>query len=56
MPIRLSPSQTLDRLITRIEKRREALKRLKLPGYEVAIAELEVELNYLLRAKRYLEQ
>ena len=28
----------------------------KLPGYEVAIAELEVEHNYLLRARRYLEK
>jgi hypothetical protein len=46
----------LDRLRTRIEKRIDALKRVKLAGYEVAIAEMEVERNLLLRARRYLEQ
>jgi hypothetical protein len=29
---------------------------VKLNGYEVAIAELEVEHTYLLREKRYLER
>lgn len=43
------------RLLRRLEKRMEALKRVKLAGYEVAIAELEVERNLLLRARRYLE-
>jgi hypothetical protein len=55
-PARLNPPQVLDRLLTRIEKRIDALKRVKLAGYEVAIAELEVEMNLLLRARRYLEQ
>jgi hypothetical protein len=46
----------LDRLLRRIEKRLEALKGVRMPGYEVAISELETEMNYLLRAKRYLER
>jgi hypothetical protein len=31
------------------------LHRVKLPGFEMVISELEVERNYLLRARRYLE-
>lgn len=53
---RLTPPQVLDRLLTRPEKRIEALRGVRLPGYEMVISELEVERNYLLRAKRYLEQ
>jgi hypothetical protein len=52
---RLTPPQVLDRLLPHRE-RIDALKRVKLAGYEVAIAELEVERNLLLRARRYLEQ
>jgi site-specific recombinase XerD len=48
--------EVFDRLLTRLEKRIEALKGVKLPGYEMVIAELEVEHTYLLRAKRYLEK
>jgi hypothetical protein len=34
----------------------EALQRVKLDGYSVAIGELETELDYLRRAKHYLEE
>ena len=51
-----SPPRVLDRLLSRVEKRIDALRRVKLPGFEVVVSELEVERNYLLRAKRYLEQ
>jgi hypothetical protein len=54
-PRKLTPVQVLERLVTRLEKRMEALQRVKLDGYEVAISELETELDYLRRAKRYLE-
>jgi hypothetical protein len=54
--VRLSPPQVFDSLLSRLEKRIAALKGLKLPGYEIAIAELEIEVNYLLRARRYLEK
>jgi hypothetical protein len=33
----------------------EALQRVKLDGFQMVIAELEVEQDYLRRAKRYLE-
>ena len=33
----------------------EALQRIKLDGYRMVISELEVELDFLRRAKRYLE-
>jgi hypothetical protein len=33
----------------------EALQRVKLDGFEMVISELEVEQDYLRRAKRYLE-
>jgi hypothetical protein len=33
--------------INRLEKRMEALQRVKLDGYNVAISELETELDYL---------
>jgi hypothetical protein len=53
---RLTPVQVLQRLQSRLEKRMEALQRVKLPGFEVAISELETELDYLRRATRYLEE
>jgi hypothetical protein len=57
MPARkLTPVQVLERLLTRLEKRMEALQRVKLDGYGVAISELETELDFLRRAKRYLEE
>ena len=34
----------------------EALQRVKLDGFEIFISELEVEQDYLRRAKRYLEE
>jgi hypothetical protein len=40
----------------RIEKRIEALNGIHLAGYDLVISKLEVERNYLLRAKRYVEQ
>ena len=54
--IRGKSPQVLERLLTRVEKRMDALHRVKLPGFEMVISELEVERNYLLRARRYLEQ
>lgn len=57
MPTRrkLTPVEVLDRLQRRLEKRMESLQRVKLSGYATVIAELETELDYLRRAKRYLE-
>jgi hypothetical protein len=46
----------LERLLTRLEKRMEALQRVKLDGFQMVISELEVEQDYLRRAKRYLEE
>jgi len=34
----------------------EALQRVKLEGFDVVIAELEIELDLLRRATRYLEE
>jgi hypothetical protein len=57
MPARkLTPTQVIERLLIRLEKRMEALQRVKLEGYGVAIGELEVEQDFLRRAKRYLEE
>jgi hypothetical protein len=58
MPARpkLTPVQVLKRLQLRVEKRMEALQRVKLEGFDMVIAELEVELDLLRRAKRYLEE
>jgi len=58
MPVRkkLTPIQVLDRLQLRLEKRMEALQRVKPDGYAMVISELETELDYLRRATRYLEE
>jgi hypothetical protein len=45
----------LERLLIRLEKRMEALQRVKLDGFQMVISELENEMDYLRRAKRYLE-
>jgi hypothetical protein len=46
MPARkLTPPQVIERLLNRLEKRMEALQRVKLDGYNVAISELETELD-----------
>jgi hypothetical protein len=34
----------------------EELQRLKLAGFEILVAELEIELDLLRRATRYLEE
>jgi hypothetical protein len=52
---KLTPVQVLQRLQLRLEKRMEALQRVKLDGYALVIGELEVELDLLRRATRYLE-
>jgi hypothetical protein len=44
-----------ERFLTRLEKRMEALQRVKLDGFQMVISELEVEQDYLRRAMRYLE-
>ena len=51
-PRKLTPVQVLERLL----KRMEALQRVKLDGFQMVISELEVEQDYLRRAKRYLEE
>jgi hypothetical protein len=53
---KLTPIQVLQRLQTRLEKRMEALQRVKLEGFDMVIAELQVELDFLRRATRYLEE
>jgi hypothetical protein len=53
---KLTPVQVLERLQLRLEKRMEALQRVKLAGFDMVIAELEVELDLLRRATRYLEE
>jgi hypothetical protein len=45
----------LQRLQRRVEKRMEALQRVKLEGFDMVLAELQVELDFLRRATRYLE-
>jgi len=54
-PTQAYPVQVLERLQLRLEKRMEALQRVKLDGFDMLIAELEVELDLLRRATRYLE-
>jgi hypothetical protein len=58
MPVRrkLTPVQVLERLLNRLEKRMEALQRVKLDGFQMVISELENEMDFLRRAKRYLEE
>ena len=53
---KLTPVQVLERLQLRLEKRMEALQRVKLDGYALVIGELEVELDLLRRATRYLQE
>jgi hypothetical protein len=53
---KLTPVQVLQRLQTRAEKRMEALQRAKLEGFDMVLAELQVELDFLRRATRYLEE
>jgi hypothetical protein len=54
-PRKLTPVQVLERLEKRLEKRMDTLQRVKLEGYAMVISELENELDYLRRARRYLE-
>ena len=42
-PRKLTPVQVLERLLTRLEKRMDALQRVKPDGFQVVIAEFEVE-------------
>jgi hypothetical protein len=53
---RLTPVEVLQRLQRRLEKRMETLQRVKLDGFAMVISELEVELDLLRRATRYLEE
>ncbi len=52
---KLTPTQVLARLQTRLRKRIAALERVGVDGYGMVIAELRVELDYLKRAQEYLE-
>jgi hypothetical protein len=55
--LQLSPAaDLLERLQLRLEKRMEALQRVKLEGFQMVISELETEMDYLRLAKRYLEE
>jgi hypothetical protein len=53
---KLTPAQVFERLQLRLEKRMETLQRVKLEGFGIVISELEVELDLLRRAQRYLEE
>jgi hypothetical protein len=53
---KLTLVQVLQRLQTRVEKRMEALQRVKLEGFDMVLAELQVDLDFLRRATRYLEE
>jgi hypothetical protein len=53
---KLTPVEVLQRLRRRLEKRMEALQRVKQAGYEIVIPELDVEADYLRRATRYLQE
>jgi hypothetical protein len=53
---KLTPIEVFERLQLRLEKRMEVLQRVKLSSYEIVISELEVELDLLRRAQRYLEE
>ena len=52
---RPTPPQVLDRLLTRVEKRIDSLKRVGPPGWKRRSVGL-VERNYLLRARPHLEK
>jgi hypothetical protein len=52
---KFTPVEVLEHLLHRLEKRTEALERVKLSGFEIVIAELEVEQDYLRPAMRHLE-
>ena len=58
MPLRhrLTPIEVLQRLQLRLEKRMDCLQRTRLESFAVTISELEVELDLLRRAQRYLEE
>ena len=51
---RLTPLEVLERLQHRVEQRIVALERVKLEGFEMVLAELKVELDFLHRASNYL--
>jgi hypothetical protein len=53
---KLTPIEVLERLLIRLEKRMEAIQRIKLDGYAMVISEMETEMDYLRRARRYLEE
>ena len=55
MSPKLTAVEVFERLQLRLEKRMEVLQRVKLEGYAMVISELEVELDLLRRAQRYLE-
>ena len=52
---KLTAVRVLQRLQHRLEKRMEAIQRVKLDGFQMVISELEVELDYLRRTTRYPE-
>lgn len=53
---KLTPVEVLQRLQLRLEKRMDCLQRTRLESFAVTISELEVELDLLRRAQRYLEE
>jgi hypothetical protein len=54
-PPKLTPLEVFDKLIRRLEKRVDALERVKLDGLKPTISELQVEIQYLNRARDYVE-
>lgn len=53
---KLNPTEVLERLQIRLRRRIEALEGMRLPGYSTAIDELQVEMDLLKSAQRYLEE
>jgi hypothetical protein len=54
-PSKLTPLEVFDKLIRRLEKRVDALKRVKLDGFGPVIAELSEEIHFLNRGRDYIE-
>ena len=55
--LKLKPVEVLGRLQARLTKRIAALERVGIgDGFAMVISELKVELDYLKRAQKYLEE
>jgi hypothetical protein len=52
---KLTPLEVFDKLIRRVEKRIDALKRVGLDGFKPVLSELGEELHFLNRGRDYVE-